>query len=285
MSYIKTRRRRRNGVSGYLRRTLKRRWQRLAERLPEGVPAAAGFGAILLAGLVLIWRAGAVISWSDGAICTLGITGLMWQGWKWRLRVLNEQRRRQEVLLQSDRRISRRVRGAEEQVERQKRAAMDASAHEGAREAQEARRRAETEQAATEEARRRDREAAIVQEAMRLPTLNETNLQQAAIDAFKERGFEVVRVPNETDCDLLLRGRDGILCAVARRMPPSHRGEAADIQALETWRKEAGSTAAYLIGLAGFTPGAVRLASRLPITLVDAHLLAQWRFAESGSRR
>jgi hypothetical protein len=283
MSYKRIRGRRRNGASDALRRTLKRRWQRLAERIPEGVPAISGFAVVLLAGLILIWRHGAGNNWSGAGLCTLGLSGLLWQGCQWRVRILDEQKRQREVRAQSERRIARRVREAEEQDERQKRAATDAVAREGAREAQEARRRAEIEQAAVEEKRRRGREEVIAREAMRLLALNESALQQAAVDAFKERGFEVVRVADEADCDLLLHAPDGILRGVARRMPRPHRGEAADIQALESWRVEVASPAAYLIGLAGFTHGAVRLASSLPITLVEAHLLAQWRCADSGN--
>ena len=51
----------------------------------------------------------------------------------------------------------------------------------------------------------------------------------------------------------------------------------ADVEALEYERQQANAPRAYLIGRSGFTPAAIRLAQRFPITLVEPQLLAQWK--------
>lgn len=161
------------------------------------------------------------------------------------------------------------------------RVARDDSARKRARELQDAQRLAKVEMAAAEEGRRRAREEAISREATRLVALDRASFQEAATEAFELRGFRAVRPPDEANGDLLLTGRDGIR-ALARFAPHNRPANADDVRALEAWRRDEGAPTGFLIGINGFAPGAVRLSSAFPISLTDAHLLAQWRLAGLG---
>ena len=285
MPYKRIRKRKRRDSTPSLLRSLAQRWKRLLQRLPEGALYASGFAIALLAGLLLFWRGDRANGIAAAAACSLGVTGLLWQGWMWRQWALEHRRRREKMRVRSEQRALRHLREAREQEERQRRATTDAAAHAHAREVRDERRQDEAHRAAIDELRRRARDETIAQEAMRLLTLNESGLMDAAVEAFEDRGFAVTRGTDEAECDLLLRGAEGDVRVVARRAPRSRRAEVIDVQALEAWRAETGATTACLISMAGFSPAAVRLAAMLPITLVEAHLLAQWRCAEDESSR
>ena len=121
------------------------------------------------------------------------------------------------------------------------------------------------------------RDDAIARDALRLLTMSEIALLDAAAEAFETRGFIVGRDGNDARRDMLLRGEDGDVRIVARLAPLGRKVDAADVDALDAWRGETGAAAGILIGIAGFTPDAVRRASTLPATLAEAYLLAQWR--------
>ena len=286
MPYTSTRRRTRRRRSNRVKQTVTRRLRRLWEHLPRGVAESAGLGLLFLAGMVMMWLGRPNNQIPGAGVCTLAVTALLWQAWKWRLRVLDLQRRRQKVEIRSRRRSERKARGAEEQEKRQRQAASDMAAHEGAREAEATRRQEELEQAAADERRRRRREEAIASDTARLLAMDEAGLLRAAVEAFEARGFVVASAAGDAECDILLKDPEGGLAAVARQAPCSRKAEALDIQALEEWRRQEGAATAYFIGVAGFAPSVIRLASTLPVMLVEPHLLAQWRAGdEAGSIR
>jgi len=275
------RRRKSESSSNSALRAWQRQVARLWQQVPEGVAESAAFGVVVIIGIVMIRQAGPHNLTPGIAVCSLGSAGLGWQAWRWRERVMEERRRREKLEMKSERRKMRRQREAEELEDKRVRAAKDAAAHEHAKELQEERRSAEVRNATALEKARRGREEAIEREAMRLITLNEHSLYLAAEEAFQARGYAVVPVGDEANCDLILNGEDGGLLAVARLVPRARQADASDVRALDAWREHIGASAGYLVGLAGFTQSAVRVASETPTTLVEAHLLAQWLFESS----
>lgn len=63
---------------------------------------------------------------------------------------------------------------------------------------------------------------------------------------------------------------------IARCIPQGHTAAVADVEALEQWRRSCEASHAYLIGRAGFSAAAIRLAQHFPMTLIEPQLLAQW---------
>jgi len=264
-------------------RAWRRQAARLWQRIPEGVPETVAFGVVFAIGLLMVRYAGRQNPMPGIAVLALACAGLGWQGWRWRERALEERRRREKLAMKSERRRIRRQREADELEEKRLRAAKDAAAHQRARALQDERRFAEIERAAALEKIRRGRDEAIELEASRLISLSEPSLVRAAEEAFAARGYIVAPVGDEANCDFILNSNDGGLLAVARLVPRTRKADGSDVLALDAWRVNIGAGAGYLIGLAGFTPAAVRTASSTPITLAEAHILAQWLFDNSDA--
>jgi len=226
---------------------------------------ATAFGQLsgerLLAVLLLL-GGGALLAWHGSRVLR------RWQAERARQRLAAEkaalrQARRERVLKERARRRAERATQAE------------AALHgEEAR----ARRHQETAEQAREAAMRRaERDRAVATETERLLALADAELWGAVADLFARQGRQPIHPEPEADCDLLLTAPEGGAQEVARCVPVGRRAGSADVQALEAWRQQAEAERAYLIAMGGFTPGAVRLSQSLPITLVEAHLLAHWR--------
>ena len=126
-----------------------------------------------------------------------------------------------------------------------------------------------------EDLRRAERQERMERAAARWQALDGDALCAEIEALFVRRDLVPVRVAPEAPCDLLLAATAEER-AVARCMPAQQMAHSADVQALDAWRREVGAPQSYLIALAGFSPAAVRLARSLPVTLVEAHLLATW---------
>jgi hypothetical protein len=254
----------------------RRRARRLWARLPDDVLATLCFGALFLGGVTaLLWnpRSAGI---SGSVFCVIGVAGLTWRAWLWRLQALEQRRLRESQRLRSERREARRHREALLEDERRTRAAADASAHQRAKELQRENRFQELNRENEAEARRRERAGAIAAEAERLQALDDSAFLEAVAAAFEARGFTVLRPGDETACDLTLsRGNIGVR-EIATVLPQSRRAGATDVRALDACRDRIGAGAAWLVGAAGFNPAAVRAAASLPVTLADPYLLAQW---------
>lgn len=120
------------------------------------------------------------------------------------------------------------------------------------------------------------REAALEAETSRLSALTAAALPPEVARIFARRGFRVMETDTEAPFDLLLTDPREAR-AVARCVPPERTAGPTDIRALEAWRRQAEAAHAYLISLSGFTLEAIAASQSLPITLVEAHLLAHWQ--------
>jgi hypothetical protein len=239
-------------------------------------------GVLCLAGLTLLARARPMDLLPGVTALLIGAGGLLRMLVQWHARVEQQRREQMSALAQLRRRSARREREAAEHIDRRRRAATDAAAREHARQTGDARRMAELEHTADAEARRLGREAAILAEADRLLALDRDALRKAAAAAFHSRGFLVSIPEHEAGCDLLLQAASGGAIGVARIVPPGRRAELADVRALDAWRRDEASELGFLLALAGFSTASVTVASALPLTLVDAHLLAQWLHGEDA---
>ena len=278
MPYEKKLRRRRRSPVSSIGAAITRPLRTLLRRAPAGVPEAAACAALLAAGIWIIRSSLPQSRVAGIVVCCLGAGGLVWQAWKAYARAEAAASTRESQRSRSRRKSERRDRDQREQEMRRAQAFIDSTAHERARTLDEVRRQSATEQAAADEQHRRSREEAIAAEAQRLLALDGADLRQAAIEAFESRGFTVTSGDDEAGCDLLLGGPAGDLSIVARLVPRSRTADVVDVRALEALRQDMQASAEILIATAGFTPEAIRQASGLPATLVEAHLLAQWRF-------
>ncbi|HZT41725.1 MAG TPA: restriction endonuclease [Chthonomonadaceae bacterium] len=219
-------------------------------------PASPAAGAILL-----LAGGGGLAWWSRAA----------WRIWRRRLETQAMMARR--AVLQA----ARREREAQERARRQaQRAARAREAERRARERAERQQR-ERLQARQEAQGRAAQERRILADVARLRSLSDAQLAAEVAALFAGRGQLPAAADSETVSDLLLRTPDGTLEAVARCVPTGRTAGRVDVQALEAWRQAAGAHQGYLIALTGFSPSAVRSVRNLPITLVDAHLLAHWK--------
>ena len=271
MGYERIRRRRSSGSP------IRRAWKRIQERIPPGGTTATLFAALIVLGVAMLQGGGKNVFAGGVTACAIGSAGLVWQAWDLDRADWLERQRRNMAERKSETHKLRRQREAEEQEERKRRAATDAAARERAKETQATVRRAATDKAAAERAWRRGRDEAIARDAMRLLTMSEITLMDAAAEAFVTRGFTVGRDVDDSKRDMDLRGEEGEIRIVARLAPPGRKVDVADVDALESWRGETGAAAGILIGIGGFTPEAIQRASTIPATLAEAHLLAQWR--------
>jgi hypothetical protein len=247
--------------------------------LPDWVWPLLGSILLLTLGAAMLrdGRAGGRIT---GPLLMLaGLAGLVWririhwQEWE-ALRAAREAKERRKALL-----AARRERNAQERVRRQEQKAARASATARAAEALAAERQGRLQAAQEALEHRLEQERLATAEAARLRRLDDASLQTEVASVFALCGLMPEHPPSEAECDLLLSSNAEGSRHLARCVPVQRQASAVDVRELETWRQETGSRHAYLISLAGFSPAAVRLAQNLPLTLVEAHLLAQWKQA------
>ncbi len=259
-------------------------------------------GAAMLAG----HRTGAT---ATGSVTLLtGIGGCAWELAR-RLRSLSKQRASHALQIaraqaRTELKITRSERKTNQNTQRRhERQTLRRAIHERAQ-AQRTERNVQNERGTRERAQRSARFTALSAEAARLQALPEPAWISALTDVFALRGLRL-----QTDaapaassesaefamnasltasdalpggmCDMLfVRVEDGGMC-VARVLPHDRAGVVADVESLEQRRQQAGSQQAYLIGRGGFSAQAVRLAPRLPLTLVEPNLLAQWNLTKT----
>lgn len=213
--------------------------------------------------------------WPGAALVTLGLVGVLWplnSVWaEWR----RTQRLRADQQERSIKKALRRVREAEEQLERKKRrlerSAMESRAHDAAA----AQRKLEREKALAQAAMQRALDDAATREALRLLTLTDGPLMDAVENGFLNRGYRVKRLSEDALCDMLLYlGSER--AAVVRCVPHRRRGESEDVHDAEAWRVRSEAPECFLVAVQGFSPAAVREARERQVTLVEAHLLAGW---------
>lgn len=245
--------------------------------LPDWAWPLLGFLLLLLVGAAALWDGRAGGRFTGPLLMLLGLAGLTWRLRKHRQewleqRAVREEKERRRALLNA-----RRERSAQERLRRQEQKA--AQAHAAARAAEVAAVERQARQQAIQEAQahRAEQDRLIYLEADRLRRLDDAALRTEVRALFTAAGFQTASPSAEADCDLLLHSTASQREAVARCVPVGHKAGVADVQALEDWRQEIGAEHAYLLSLAGFSPPAVRLAQHLPLTLVEAHLLAQWK--------
>ncbi len=255
-----------------------RRRHRLFKRFSADTVDTALFASALLIGVAALCWGGHTTQYGAAALSAVGLAGLTRQAWRWRVRRVETLARLEQAAILRQRRSERRLREARDQEQRRVRVASDTTAHARAREVQDARRLEEREAAHIAEEQRRDRQEQIALAAAGLRALSDTQLQTAVADTFTARGFLAENATDE-GCDLLLRGTDGRVRGVARIAPQDRAVDSTDVKALDSWRRDMGAASGFLVALAGFAPAAVHVAASRPITLVEAHLLAQWQSA------
>jgi hypothetical protein len=208
-----------------------------------------------------------------------GAAGLLWQ-----LRLLwlqwQEERATEAAIARRTALLAaRRERTARERARRLAQKEARATAEQRLSEARSAQKQAAILSTREEATRHARREREIGQEVARLQALSDAALVAEVGALLTERGLRPERPEREAVYDLLLTApAEGVL-EVARCVPQRQKAGAVDVEALETWRSAVGARHAYLVSLAGFSPAAVRLVRHLPMTLVEAHLLAHWRQA------
>ncbi|HLJ54070.1 MAG TPA: restriction endonuclease [Chthonomonadaceae bacterium] len=272
---------RRRRTKSPVQRALERLRQRFSISLPPGVAASIPYLLVVIGGIAMALK-GARHNIAAGAVLlAIGGAGLVWQAWQWKQAKERAHERDEDREAHDAKRRHRRERNIEIREIQRRRTQTDAAARRRSRDVQELARRVETDRTTAERAYRRGREEAIARDAMRLLTMSEMTLLDAAAEAFDTRGFIVSREDEDSRRDLLLRGDEGEVRIVARLAQVARRADTPEVDELEQLRSEVGAAAGILIGIAGFTPEAVRRATALPITLADAHVLAQWRVGGS----
>lgn len=241
-----------------------------------------GFLVTLVTGGLLILFGSSPLAETFGrALLFIGVCGLAWQAWRLQAIWQAEQGMKARDAERTARREARRLR---EQKEReQRRAQRQAQALNEARqeERRAAQRRVEQERAAQESVRRAAQDDEIEAETTRLLALTDAQLLSEAYSLFALQGLTPQPAAADAECDLRLITSASRLEA-ARCVPVARQATGVDVDAVESWRQEIGAQRAYLIALHGFTPEALRRAKNVPITLVEAHLLAHWKCTARG---
>ena len=214
--------------------------------------------------------AGSVLILLGGA----GLTWWFWRAWQvWQYQQAVRAAAARRAVLQA----ARRERAEKQRTRRQTQRATRARA--AARQAEEraARRQAEHLEAVLQAEQRAARERRLETEVAHLQSLTEAQLAAEVESIFARRGFRAESMEREAAGDFTLTAKRDGGRQVARCVPTGRVAGLVDVQALEAWRQAANAEHAYLIALAGFSPAAVRSARGLPLTLVEAHLLAHWQ--------
>ena len=234
-----------------------------------------------LAGLVPATR-------GAGALGTvLGAGGCAWEVARWlrgwQLQRQDRQKAEARAEMQAAQKIKRQVRQTEQQTRRQQNKTAQAQVKQAQEQQRQAERQAQVERAAFENALRASRFAQVAAEAERLQCLDAVSFRAEVEAIFALRGLQSADKRDSAN-------QNNGSAALLRFAPlPNNRLEiaqfagedtpaaVADVETLEQARQQADADHAYLIGRNGFTPAAVRLAQRFPVTFVEPQLLAQWK--------
>jgi len=249
-------------------RRLSRRLRVWSERL------ALGSIALFLLGVGgMVWASGGARLLGAGfalaGLCGLGLhLRLLWQTREARLRLQRAAERRLEL------QASRRERAERERLRRQAEQETRAHAAERLEQARRAQKQASAQLLQEETDLRTERARRVEREALRIAALSDVELHQEINRVLTRRGSQPEPADSEYPGDFLLQSRAGF--EVLRCVPVGKKAGATDVEALEAWRVLAGAKRAYLVATAGFLPSAIECLARLPLTLVEAHLLAHW---------
>jgi len=249
-------------------RRLSRRLRVWSERL------ALGSIALFLLGVGgVVWASGGARLLGAGfalaGLCGLGLhLRLLWQTREARLRLQRAAERRLEL------QAGRRERAERERLRRQAEQETRAHAAERLEQARRAQKQASAQLLQEQTDVRTERARRVEREALRIATLSDAELHQEIDRLLTQRGSHPEPADSEYPGDFLLLSEAGF--EVLRCIPVGKKAGATDVEALEDWRLQAGAKRAYLVATAGFLPSAIERLARLPLTLVEAHLLAHW---------
>ena len=245
--------------------------------LPAEIRRFTIAAALLLIGMAMAFGERTGERWIAPLFLLGGGALLAWQG-SLILRRWQAERARQRM--EAEKAALRRARRERVLRERERRQTERAAKAETAKRLAETRARQHQATAQmTQEAalQRAGQERLVLAETERLLGLTDAELWTEVFELFLRRSQRPEVPAPEADCDLLLMSQNGKSREVSRCVPVGRQAGAMDMQALEAWRQDAEATHAYLFAPTGFTPGAIRLSQSLPITLVEAHLLAHWK--------
>ena len=187
-------------------------------------------------------------------------------------RVDAEARERRAAQLQT-----RKVRHSDEKLKRQKEAETDMRAAESTKRALAELQELERTQSRQKEMVRHSQEAMIKQEVNRILALHDNALVAEVISLFELKGLFPVSDAPATAASYIMRSENSLETCAVKYIPKTYRAQESDIESLQEMRLRNRSSEAYLISLAGFSANAVQRSAELSITLVEAHLLANWK--------
>ena len=255
--------------SGNRARRFSRRLMVWSERL------ALGSALLFLLGVGgVVWAAGGARV-LGGAFALAGLLGIglhvrtLWQTREARFRLQRAAERRTEL------QAARRERAGKERLRRQTEQEIRARAAERLEEARSAQKQATARTTREQTAERIARERRVESEALRLAALSDAELYREMATLLARRGCHPQQADREYPGDFLLQSDEGV--ELLRCVPAGKKAAASDVDALESWRVQAGADRAYLVATAGFLPSAVERLAALPLTLVEPHLLAHWQ--------
>lgn len=242
---------------------------------------------VLLAGLAGLTGLVSATRGAGALGAVLGAGGCAWEVARWlrhrRLRRQALQKAEAHAEMQAAQKIKRQARQTQQQTRRQQHKTAQAQAKQAHEQQRYAARQAQVERAALENAQRASRFEQVAAEAERLQCLDAVSFRAEVKAIFALRGLQPA---DKRDSANQNDGNTSLLRLAP--LPDNHleiaqfAGEdtpvaVADVEALEQARQQADADRAYLIGRNGFTPAAVRLAQRFPLTFVEPQLLAQWK--------
>ena len=183
-----------------------------------------------------------------------------------------EARERRAAQLQT-----RKERHFEEKLKRQREAEIDKRAADSTKRALADLQELERIRSRQKDIARHTQDARIEQEVTRILALQNEALIAEVVSLFELKGLFPVSDALETSASFVLSSENSLETCAVKCIPKSDKAEESDVEALQETRIRNRSSEAYLISLAGFSTSAVRRSAELSITLVEAHLLANWK--------
>lgn len=221
---------------------------------------------------------------------TGGCIGLVWCGIQmlrdWQQQILSDA----AALRRHATKQARRERGANQKVAREVERQQIAARAEASIKVRD-RERLEHVQQHKDEAKLRSRRASdLVQEARRIASIPESEMHLELKRIWELRGWRLVSRQPLPEIEGTLRAEELLMInGVGQRevliiLTDGNRAGVSEIEMAERQRIETETQNAYLLSREGFTPQAVRLVPRFPLTLVDPHLLAKWSLMPETKR-